>query len=160
MHWYFVALLIAALSTLIAAWDLPRAKEWIGAGSLSFLLSSVWWDLGWPYGAAFGAFTDFVIIALLYAFGKRNWEIRLANTFQAMVLIDVLWLFRLTPSHYWYATALELCNWAALITIFIAGTTEKARGHGYHFWGAHSGVLDRVGAHLSARRKHPPFWKV
>lgn len=162
MHWYQAALAIGAIVAVTLAWRVPRAGVWIGAGALSFIVSSAWNDFHLPYAAAFGAFTNLAVCFALYAYAKLKWEMRVWNCFHLMIVIDLLYLSGWIYSHYDYAVALELANWLALLIIGAAGVAERL-GYGPAWAFARRSRPGWAGAfhrRLYAQRSDPPFWQV
>lgn len=124
--WYLWALAAGAVVVAVLAWRVPRAPMWVGLGALSFLTSGWWHDAGLPYGAAYGAFTNFVIIAALYAYAITLYELTFMGCFIVMVAIDFLNLTNTFNSHHDFAVALELANWLALLSVGAAGMADRA----------------------------------
>lgn len=160
-EWYQIALVVGAVITLVIAWEVPRAALWIALGGLSFVASSLWHDAGFPYGAAFGAATNFVVWLFIFSWARQQWEMRVINCFQAMIATDIVYfglqLYSTHPSHYAFATLLELWNWLALVVIASTAIMEPTYGrlpvlrNGRWFR-----VFEPV---LFAERQHPAFWK-
>lgn len=124
--WYLWALAVAAILAAVLAWRVPRAPAWIGMGALSFLASGWWHDSGLPYGSAFGAFTNLVVIAALFAYAVLFYELAFWLCFMVMLVLDAFYLLNLFPSHSYFAIGLELANWLALLSIGAAGMADRA----------------------------------
>ena len=177
MEWYQTALLVGSCVTMLASWNLPRARFWILMGAVSFAISSWYWNAGLPYPSAFGAGTNLIICFFLYALAVQQWELRVWNCFHLMIAIDILWLlgwidnainfvnsfdipaFQIqVESHYVFAVMLELCNWLALAVIFTTGLLERFyvdRTHHGSDW-----LLGAVSRSLRSKRALAPFWRV
>lgn len=125
MNEFQVALLIGALVSLIISQNLARAWVWILLGAWSFFVSTAYARLGLPYPSAMGVACDAVVVLTIYHVGKSNYELLLWRVFQTMILINILYLAGVIGPHWAYATALEICNWAALL--IIAGTAIAER---------------------------------
>ena len=161
MPWYWIALVVGALTAAALAWRVPRAPIWILAGAASFVASVAWHKANLPYPAVFGAFTNLAVCFALYAYAKLKWEMRVWNCFHLMIVIDLLYLSGWIYSRYDYALALELANWLALLIIGTAGIAERA-GYG-PAWAfarrASPGWAGAVHRRLYAERNDPPFWQ-
>jgi hypothetical protein len=130
-------------------------------GGLSFVVSSWWHNAGLPYGAAFGAATNFAICVAIYQLSQHRWEIQVGKCFLAMILIDAIWLWGLIPSHYTYAVSLEAANWIALTIIGATGFAERARRHGHLSRGYGYDWAHRAHRALwEERGKRPPWWEI
>ena len=123
--WYLWLLAVVAIGVTWLAWRVPGAPWWVGIGALSFLASGWWHDAGMPYGAAFGAFTNLVILSALFAYAYQLYELIVWFCFMIMLAIDLAYLLNLVPSHSLFAEALEAANWVALLSIGAAGTAER-----------------------------------
>lgn len=126
MDWYLWALAFGAVAVAGLAWNVPRAPMWIALQALSFCISGWWHDAGLPYGEAFGAFTDLVVVFALYAYCQLLYEIVFWSCFILMMFIDFLSLTHLINSHFALAVGLEVANWLALISIGAAGMADRA----------------------------------
>lgn len=124
--WYLWALALGALIVTALSWRVPRALLWIALGALSFLTSGWWHDAGLPYGAAFGAFTNFVVIGALFAYAMLLYELVFWGCFLVMLAIDAFYLSGLINSHSYFAIGLEAANWLALLSIGAAGMADRA----------------------------------
>lgn len=158
MHWYQTAILCGYLAAIFIAWRVPRAVLWAGLLALSFVVSSWWHDAGLPYGAAFGASTNVAIGLLIYAIAEKRYEMRIWNCLHLMIVIDILYLAGWIASHTFFAIALELANWLAILVIGAAGLLERAGygmgtgRHRYHF-------VDSFRRALHSERRVPPWWQ-
>jgi hypothetical protein len=160
--WYLWALAGGAVIAAALAWNVPRAVLWIALGALSFVASSWWSDAGLPYGAIFGAATNFAICFALYAAAQLKWELRLWNCFHLMIVIDLLYLSGLIKSHYDFAVGLEVANWLALLVVGTVGLMERA-GYGpagLAAFRSRAGWARVVRNRLWKARSSPPFWLV
>lgn len=124
--WYLWALVAGAVAVTILAWNVARAPLWIAMGALSFITSGWWHDAGLPYPAAFGAFTNFVVIAALSAYAVLLYELVFMACFIAMTGIELFYLTGLIISHHDFAVALEIANWIALLSVGAAGMADRA----------------------------------
>jgi hypothetical protein len=123
---YLWTLAAAAIIAAALAWDVPRAPMWIALQALSFLISGWYHDAGFPYAAAFGAFSDLVIVCALYAQAQLLYELLFWGCFILMLAIDALSLTNILNSHFALAVGLEIANWLALISIGAAGMADRA----------------------------------
>lgn len=124
--WYLWALAAGAVVVTVLAWRVPRAPMWVALASLSFITSGWYHDAGLPYGAAFGAFTNFVVIAALYAYAVLLYELVFWGCFLLMLMIDAIYLSGAVSSHSYFAIGLELANWLALLSVGAAGMADRA----------------------------------
>lgn len=158
MHWYQTALLVGAVIVGILAWNVPRAVLWISLGGMSFVAGSGWHDAGLPHGAAFGAFTNFMICFALYAVAELRWEMRVWNCFHLMIVLDILYLTGFIESHYDFAVGLEIANWMALLVIGAAGLMQRI-GHGVFSGRDYSSGVSLFRNALYSKRRDRPFWE-
>lgn len=159
MYWYHEAMIIGALVAGVSAWRVPNAVLWILCGAMSFIVSYLWYQAGLPNSVAFGAFTNAVIIMMLYAFARQQWELRIWNCFHLMLVLDILKLTGVIRSQEVFAVSLEVCNWLALSVIFWTGILDRAARHGLHSHGAVRRFFAPINRSLYKTRKHPPFWE-
>lgn len=126
MDWYLWALAFGAIAVAALAWNVPRAPMWVALQALSFCISGWWHDAGLPYPEVFGAFTNLAVIAALYAYAQRLYELFFWACFLLMLAIDFLALTNMLNSHFALAVGLEIANWLALISIGAAGMADRA----------------------------------
>lgn len=117
MSEYQIALLIGAFVTALISWHLPRARLWITAGALSFVVSTAYARYGFPYPPAFTLACDAAVCLLVYARASEEWELRIYDAFRLSVLISLLRMLGLIETQWLYVVSLELCNWLALLVI-------------------------------------------
>lgn len=151
MDVFQTALFCGAAVTALVAWHVPNALFWITLGWLSFFTSAVWQAYGLPYRELFGTVTNVIIIVSIYKWGERRWEVLVMDAFIAMILLNFLFSVGLIPTNYMLITALEVCNWFALVVIFITGYTE--RQHGTSRLTGNPGWADRLHSTLYAQRR-------
>ena len=121
-----------------------RAWAWLLAGAASYVVSTLYWRSGLPYGAFIGGLCDAAICLAVYFWGKLRWEQWVWRLFQVSVAVNVIYLgitldgdtSRLRNE---YSIMLELVNWAALF--FIGGT----------------GAAQHIGASSVAHAAHRPW---
>lgn len=158
MDGWQTSLLIGAVATALLCRREPRALLWIGAGAADFVITAAF-ETRWPeYHAIFTGFADATVCLAIYFIGRRKWEMMVWRVFQTSVLISILYIMRLIPSHYVYIAALEACNWAALVII---GGTNGLRlvdhGMGWNrFHRAHQHI-HRLVLSLRQKRTRAPF---
>ena len=151
----FVAALYAAWR-----WSNPRAAVWLFAGAASYALSAVYWRVGGPHPETVAGVSDFAICIGIYFFGRYAWEMILWRIFQAMLLVNIIFLggnLGLFPvSITGYSVILEALNWSAILLL---GGTSALQGVG-----SYDGIVERAwrpvrGAlrFVRAQRSHPPF---
>lgn len=161
MDAYQTSLLVGAVLVALFSWRLPRALFWIVIGGAAFVASSVYWNQGLPYPAAFAGLCDLVVCFIMYAVARQRWEMRVWNCFHGMLLVNILYLAKLVPSHFMYGAALDLFNWLALAIIGGAAALQMADSHGvgHGSGGFARGWLRSVSDLLFAPRKERPFWE-
>ncbi len=125
MAWYHISLLSAAAVAILAAWNVPRAAIWVSLGVVLYVASACWHNSSLPYGAAFGAATNFLMLGLLFVYGNQKWEIWLAGFFNLMLLVDALYMFGVIRDKFVFAASLELINLAALVFIIWTGALQR-----------------------------------
>lgn len=154
----------AAVAIGLAALRNWRAVGWVAALAVSFLASSFYWRAGMPYGEFFAGICDAAVCLVIYALGKYRWELAVWRMFQAMLLVNLLYLagnigifYRV--DHVFYAIILEALN--ILILLTIGGVAAYQR-----FGGKEDGALfsawaplHRALLALCARRRTAPFWR-
>lgn len=154
-----LALLCGALVTLFLSMRLPRAWLWIFMAALSFILSTAYARMDWPYPAHFTAGCDIMVCLSVYFFGRRQWEMMIWRLFQLSVGISLLYIARLIGPHWAYVVSLELVNWALLLMISGAGIVQwvAVNGGSSFYWRMRG--LRVVNRALSAQRAQPAFHK-
>lgn len=125
MNQFQIALMIGAIIALLLSTNLPRSWLWILAGAGSFAASTLYARFGLPYPSAFSVTCDSAVVLAIYHCAKEKYELVLWRVFQAMILINILYLAGWIGPHWAYIIALELMNWAALL--FITGTAIAER---------------------------------
>lgn len=76
---------------------------------------------------------DGAVCLWIYHTGREHWELAVWRVFQAMVLINLLYLGGVIIPHSVYVSVLELLNWAALA--IMSGTAFLERiGHEGRLW--------------------------
>lgn len=153
------ALLIGALVTMIAAWNLPHAALWITVAAVNFAAGSIYQHLGLPHHTFIVMMLDAFVCIAIYFMARENWELQLYNLYRLSVLISFLRLSGLISSNTMYVVALELVNWGVLA--LIGGTVLlnwiRANDHDNdHNWLGH---LHRAGISLRETRQTAPFHK-
>jgi len=162
MQWYHFSLIAAALIAGAAAWNVPRAWIWLLAGAASFVVSAMWWRAGLPYGAFVGAVTDAMIVIAIHVYGRRNWEMKVAQCFLAMMLVDIMQLFGVVQAGIVYSSVQEAINYIAMIVIFTTGAAQWVGAYGLDINSPrrHSPRFVReAGLYLAKRRASPPDWQ-
>lgn len=156
-----LALIIGALVTAIVARKLPHAWLWISAWALSFVASTAYYRLGFPYYPLATLFFDGCLSIAIYGKAKERWELLLMRLVQCSILISLVYcyllFFQKTAAHHWlYITLLETVNWAALAMIFGTASLDRIRANGgspaYHWL---SGLRGRLHSLRSARASVP-----
>lgn len=146
------ALLVGAFAAALVSWRAPRALAWITLVMASFFLSGVYWDAGLPYPVVFAIACDVAAFFIIYTRARYLWEERLLQVIQGMVLVNVAWAVLTAsgadPSHYLFATILEVLNWGALLVIGGGAVAQQAEAVGWHGWG-----LDRRGHRSGGLRR-------
>lgn len=152
------SLLIGAVGTALLCHREPRALLWIAVGAMNFVVTAAFetrWPAWHPY---FTGFADASVCLAIYFIGRHKWEMMVWRIFQTSVLVSILFIAGLIPSHYAYIAGLEACNWAALVVI---GGTQGLRlvdhGMGWNrFRRAHQ-RLHRLVRALCEKRAKAPF---
>lgn len=130
LEWYHMVLLLTAAAAIVFAWEVPRAAAWVALGAALYALSAMWHNMGWPYATAFGAGTNFVMIAFLWAYADQKWELRLWNFYHLMLVVDLLYMAGFIRDHFVFAVTLEVINLVALLFIIVTGLVERVSdGH-------------------------------
>lgn len=137
-----LALLIGALITAIVARKLPHSWLWISVGAMSFVASTAYYRLGYPYYPLATLFFDGCWSIAIYGKAKERWELLLMRLVQCSILISLVYsyllFFQETAAHHWlYIALLEAVNWAALAMIFGTAALDRIRANGdstAHHW--------------------------
>lgn len=162
LEWYHVTLIVMALVSGIAAWDVPRAVLWICLGALSYATSAWWHNMGLPYATVYGATTNFVICLLLAWLATTKYELWLFNAFILMLVIDALFVAGFISSRFTFAVSLEIVNAAAMLLVMATGISERIARHDGHSFGDHRpSFADYCNRALLKERTphHQKWWK-
>lgn len=138
----YVALLVGSLAVAAVTKFDRRVIAWLGAAQASFWLSVLYWDLGLPYGEAFGAITNLLVIALVYRFGLYRWELWVCAIFVLMIGVDFLYIAgKVFPAVFiedrTFSIALFVLNCSLLLTVGMVGTFKVyggELGNSLHPW--------------------------
>ncbi len=162
MSEFQIGMIVLCGVAALVSWRNWRATGWIAALAGSFLASSFYWRTGLPYGEFFAGICDATVCLLIYAFGKYRWELAVWRMFQAMLLVNILYLagnigifYRV--DHVFYASILEALNILILLTIGGVAVLQRIGSNGSFLssWPrVHRALLA-----LRARRRSHPFWK-
>lgn len=163
MSEFQIALAIGALITAIISRRLPRSSLWILFGAFSFIGSTAYYRLGYPYYPVATLFFDGCVCIAIYGMARERWELLTMRLFQCSMLISLVYtsilFFLPSLAHHWlYVVLLELANWAVLAVI--AGTAilngERAGGNSAVLnWV--SGLRGYIGSLRKARPQDPWF---
>lgn len=168
MTMWQAALLAGAFAAALVSWPDRRALAWIALVMVSFFVSSAYWDAGMPYPVVFAIALDVVVFFILLNHHRYMWEYRLLQVIQSMVVVNFVWAVLtagdMDPSHYLFATLLEILNWGALFIIGGGAVAQAAEAGGWHGWGLDrgrlgSGRLRRVVLGLGEPRTSRPWTK-
>ncbi len=122
--WSF-GLLCMAIVALAASWQIPRARLWIAAGAISFIVSSLWWDYGNREVHPLLTFScDSLVCLLVYLFFQEDWELGFFLAFLASTFSSLLQILGLIHQEWVYASLLEFCNACALLWITTTGIVD------------------------------------
>ncbi len=126
------ALIGLALVAMALSWNVPRAWWWIGAGGLSFFVSTLYFDYGGNHHMhpilTFSCDTS-VCIAI-YSKAKEKWEILIFAAYWMSVLSSLMMFAGWIPNQIVYASLLELCNLCAILAISATGIVQMIGKHG------------------------------
>lgn len=134
MNEFQIALAGGAIIVALFSIHVPQAWLWILSGAASFIASTVYARYGLPLPPLFTAMCDAAICLAIYRFATQAWEVKLYRVFQFSVMVSMTFLVlqfwgASSASHYWYVTALELVNWAALALILATAHTQRVAGN-------------------------------
>lgn len=133
-----ISLMLLALVAAVVARGLPRAWLWLGAGALSFITSSLYWDYGDRVNHPIVTLMcDVMVCSLLYAMAKERWEMGVFIAFLTSVLCSLLALGQFIPKVWVYASLLEFCNLSAILFIGGAGIIDalgKRKPGAFRHW--------------------------
>lgn len=153
MDVFQVALAGGALLAFVVAYPLPRARLWILLLAASFVTSTMWQKAGLPHRELFGAATNVAICVCLYFMARQRWEMVVFNCLIMMTMLDAIYAVGFIE-HYWLITALEFCNWMAILTIGATGYAERV-GDGSADRRGNMGLADFSRGALLAPRAAP-----
>lgn len=123
--------LCLALAVSFGNW---RAWGWLLAIACSYVVSTIYWRSGMPYGAFIAGMCDATVCLGLYHFARVKWELWVWRLFQFSVAVNLIYSAMTigviaSRFHNEYSVILETVNWIALA--FIGG----------------SGAMPPIGAH-------------
>lgn len=147
-----------------------RAWLWLAAGSGAYIVSAVYFRLGFPQPIVMAAVSDALVIAAIYAVGKYRWEMGLWRIFQFMFAVNIVAfayfihpdVLPIEPSrlHNVHAAMLDIGNIAALGWIWLNGARQRKRTD-EHVPPAHAlPFVRRAIVALRGERAHRPFWEI
>lgn len=166
MSEFQLALLIGAIVAAIISSNLPRAWLWIMCAAFSFIASTAYYRLGYPYYPIATLIFDGCVCLAIYSRCSERWEEILFRLFQASTLVSLIYAYLLffsqTPeqNHTLYVALLEIINWLALALVGGVGIADRMRANeGSHVrnWlhGVHRSLLA-----LRKARKTVQWYKV
>lgn len=161
MSEFQIALTVGALITAFFARKLPHSWLWVSALATSFVASTAYYRLGFPYYPIATLFFDGCLSIAIYGKAKERWELLLMRLVQCSILISLVYsyllFFQKTVAHHWlYVVLLEAVNWAALAMILGTAALDRIRANGdsaAHHW--LSGVRHHFHALRSSRTSVP-----
>lgn len=152
------ALLATAVVAGLINFNHLRALAWLTAGIVNYLVTSAYFDGGFPLHPFFTACADATVCLLIFFHGRVRWELPLFTVFQFSVMVSFTKLIGL-PDDYLYALLLELVNWVALFILIGAGTARLADAiMGEHGRRARGDYLRRLVHSVSAPAKVDTWW--
>lgn len=158
MEWYHTTLFTMAVVAVVLAWRVPNAAIFVALGTISYVSSALWHNLGFPYGTLYGATTNVVICYAIYRFGSNaRWEAKLMACFVLMILIDLLYVCGVIQTQYIFAVSLEIVNAYALLLICATGIVERV-GNGHRLSHPYRAFLASLNRSVFAERKQYPRW--
>lgn len=132
MQSYHVVLLAMAIASLLASWHVPRCRLWVGALSMSYVVSIAYYRLspfyeGWhPHGSMIAFFTDAIVYLIIRETHQERWEIWslgsvmiASTTINLFQLSGFVWGFPPMLGQETYSILLEILN--AMYLLFIGG---------------------------------------
>ena len=163
MNEFQIALMLGAIGTAAISWKLPHSWLWIGAGAMSFIASTIYFRMGYPYYPVATLFFDGCVCIAIYGTARERWELLAMGLFQCSMLVSLTYSYILffapfLANHWLYVVLLEIINWAVLA--LIAGTAifnwERAGGNNALLnW--MSGLRGRLNSLRQARSQDPWF---
>lgn len=143
LQWYHETLAVLALAALVASWDLPRCRLWVGIVAASYVASVVYFHLTpipgvWtPYGASVAFFCDAAVYLVIRETHREKWEMRglgsiMITTATLNALQTTGWAFGWPPvlAHAIYSGLLEVANAVYLLLIIGMGTLARVESFG------------------------------
>lgn len=164
MNEFQAALLIGSIITAAVAWRVPRALLWILAGAASFVASVAWARYSLPMPPLFTACCDAAACLTIYAYARKEWELKLFALFRASVFVSLIYfcaafVWPKAASHWLYVTILEAINWTALLLILGTWASQRIGSHvGDRPSGAWARAVGWARASLLATRPAHRFW--
>lgn len=144
LQWYHETLAVLALAALVASWDLPRCRLWVGIVAASYVASVVYFHMTpipgvWaPYGAAVAFFCDAAVYLVIRETHREKWEMRglgsvMMTTATLTALRTLGWAFGWPPvlAHAIYSGLLEVANAVYLLLIIGMGTLARVESLGH-----------------------------
>lgn len=125
---YSIALGIMAIVALICTYRLPRAWIWIGLASVSYVVSSLYWQNTRNYELlpVVNITCDAALCWAIYAYYKEDWEIYVFIAYLASVFGSLLMLGGFIHHLWVYGSVLEAANAAAMLFMIGTGIIDMA----------------------------------
>ena len=158
------SLLIGALICALVSWRNRRGLLWIGAGALSYIVSTIAWRFNLSMAEVVTGFADVTLCLAVYLFAKYRWELAIWRLYQVSVGISILYLagnLGITSrwDHEMYAILLEAVNWLLLIFIGGMGVAQRIGTSDVRAGGLGGRIRDFARS-LQRERKIPAFTRV
>ena len=164
MSAYEVALIYAAMATVLISLRNSRGVAWVFLITADLIASTAYWKAGYPYGEVFTAACDATICLGIYFAGKFRWEMWLYRLYLASFGWSLVYLAtRAFVDQDTYASGLEVINWVAFLSIGGISASQLAGRHNVlglsgnwrrRFPAFVSPVLREDGAYQTSRKAH------
>jgi hypothetical protein len=116
---FTAALALGALVVAALNYNQPRVLIWLAIAAFNFVATYVYFDFApwWMPHAFVTGVADALVVILLSIFGTHVWERLVRYCYMLSILCSMSFLLGWLPDQYAYGTALEICNWLALLVM-------------------------------------------
>jgi hypothetical protein len=124
-------LLSGVAAAALLAWGHWRYLAWLAVLLTSYVVSVVYWDLGWPYAEFVAGVTDLAIVTAVAWRARYLWELWFGALYLLSAGVNMVYLASNltgagTIDHVLYSSVLEVINLSAILLIGGVSSFDKA----------------------------------